>query len=141
MALTGETLAANRATGAAARKENRSVMKTLIRRYPHFPVLFASINIRSCSLSPARNISGESWFKAAAGVPFADKAPSSIPAGIPAIHRHKISVAIIVLGNTCPSLSADISGMESGLHVLTSFPRNFTIITYKSQRNLKNYKK
>ena len=60
MARTGETLAANRAAGAAARNANRSVMKALISRYPHFPVLFASINAWSCSLSPARNISGES---------------------------------------------------------------------------------
>ena len=43
MAVTGGTLAANRATGAAARNINTRVTKVLINRYPHFPALLASI--------------------------------------------------------------------------------------------------
>lgn len=60
IAVTGETCAALRAAGTAARKAKSSVIAALSSRKIHFPELFVRISSFSSAASCTRKISGDS---------------------------------------------------------------------------------
>ena len=93
MAITGDTFAAYRAAGAAARNANTRVIRALSAGNPHLPESLAAISSCSLTASCTRNSSGESWLNAASRIPFADSLPSSIPIGIPNAHNKSTSAA------------------------------------------------
>ena len=86
MAAVGETRAAYRAAGRAARAAKSSVIPPLRSRDGSLTALFCWMSAASSSRLPARSTSGEKSAVTASVMPLAQRSPRTAPAGMPAPH-------------------------------------------------------